>query len=107
MNNDRTPHPDWTFGPVSGPLVGSLAAAAVAIAGPTAHYPIWLPAGIGVVGAAGVALTHLRTKPLGLMTYRALSWLGPGVWATWMAAQGGVTWLGGYALAAGAIIAGL
>jgi S-DNA-T family DNA segregation ATPase FtsK/SpoIIIE len=48
----------------------------------------------------------LRKKPLGLMAYRALNWLAPGAWTTWVAAEGW-SWAAALALGGGALAVGL
>lgn len=95
---------EWKFGPVSGPVCGGLAAATLAVAEPVAHYPGWFPAGVaGVVGAASMAIAVFRKKPLGLWSYRSVSWIAAGAWTSWTAA-GGWSWVNTAALVGGGLV---
>lgn len=98
---------EWRFGSVSGPVAGGLGAIFAAVAEPVFHYPHWAPAAVAGVGAGAVAAVDaLRKKPIGLMAYRALNWLAPGAWTTWVAAEGW-SWAAGIALGSGALAVGL
>lgn len=98
---------DWTFGPVSGPVCSGLAAAALALAEPVAHYPTGLPLGLAAAGGiASTVVAAVHKRPLGLVAYRASSWLAAGAWTTWTAASGW-SWLSTGVLAAGGLVAGM
>jgi hypothetical protein len=98
---------DWKFGPISGPVTGSLTAIFAAVAEPVVAYPHWAPAAIAAAGSAVTSTVGaLRKKPLGLLAYRATCWLGAGAWTTWVAAEGW-SWAAAVALGAGALATGL
>jgi hypothetical protein len=99
-------HPEWVFGPVSGPVCGGLAAAAVVIAHPQLGYPVLLPFALCLVGAGVAALVTLRRAGDGLhLVYRVGLWIGAGWW-TWHTLDAGLSWAAGFWLAAGMIVAG-
>lgn len=98
---------DFDFGPISGPLCGSLAALALALAQPFVGFPAALPLIVCAVAALVTGVVGwFRATAYPTIVYRAACWLVAGGWTLWPI-LGGWSWWNLGALATAALIAGM
>lgn len=79
---------DWSFGPGHGPISGAVNAAgsvcaATMVADLASVQPVW-GATAGAVAAAGAVIVSAKQDaPGAALAYRAMCWVGAGMWSTW------------------------